>query len=729
MPGRDAKFTLKVPLDASQVGKEAEAQKLQVVARARDGSLTSKTVQAEGGSRASVTLSFREAPGPLQLLVGPASAAESDLVHAQTISVDVRSQQWSKTSEITIEPIVISSYYWYWWLVWCREYVIRGRLLCADGSPVPGARVCAYDVDWWFWWTSTELVGCATTGANGEFEIAFRRCCGLWPWWWWENRVWQIDPDLVARVSAVLERDPRLALGRAKNQPSLAVFSEILAPLGVQTGGTLQASDVGRLEQIRETVLAKLPASSELEALDVWPWAPWRPWWDCEPNINFSATQNCKGEALVLDEGFAQTRWNISDPLEVVLTANDQACCVQPACIEGPCLEDCVVVAEICQIVVDEIGGNAGTPATPLIGLAYPDAVTPGSCAWAGDRPFAGTVRVECANQIVGFDYFEFEYYSTTGSPATWSPLPVAATPTIVREYWDTLTGKFPEVAFPFESISGHYVVESQEHYEQNPANGWDGAHDYWIGEPLLVVIDSTKFPGGDGTYWFRVVGWKIENGELVKRQVLTLCGTETDNGWVLTFNNPNVLVSPYPDAEILEVLVDGEVVKPCDVVPESGGQLEVVFKAYDPEGWLGGYTLEATYGSDGSVDLLAQASSQLAAIPADCVGPEYGRALLEPASPGVPCVPLIATGTVCATAPTWHGGTMRLTIDLAEAFPEPCCYQLNLHVWTRHILDCDQEPAPYENWQWYTIGYGVCPPPLRPVQAAEPERPVDAAR
>ena len=234
---------------------------------------------------------------------------------------------------------------------------------------------------------------------------------------------------------------------------------------------------------------------------------------------------------------------------------------------------------------------------------------------------------------------------------------------------------------------------------------------------PLLVTIDSSKIPSGDGTYWFRVVGWDYEGSGLTNRRALPLRGATTEpanveDSWVLTFDNPNVQVAPYPDAQILEVLVDGAVVNPCDVGAPQRGQARSRLQGLRP-GRLarrlhtGGDLRKRSVGEPtGAVEL------QLLAQAADCVGPEYGRALLEPASPGTPCTPP-SGGTPCATAPTWHGGEMRLTVDLDEAFPIPCCYQLNLHVWTRHILNCGGDPWPYENWQWYTIGYGVCPPPV----------------
>ena len=66
------------------------------------------------------------------------------------------------------------------------EYVIRGKVcLVPTEVPSPAPTSARYDVDWWFWWINTELVGCATTDINGAFQISFRWCCGLWPWWWW----------------------------------------------------------------------------------------------------------------------------------------------------------------------------------------------------------------------------------------------------------------------------------------------------------------------------------------------------------------------------------------------------------------------------------------------------------------------------------------------------------------------------------------------------------------
>ncbi|HYU83876.1 MAG TPA: carboxypeptidase-like regulatory domain-containing protein, partial [Kribbellaceae bacterium] len=205
-------YVLEVPLDTTAIG-EGDAQELRVVAVGKRGTAAMETVTVRAGGQQSVALSFSEHPGAVRVLVGPASATAEELSTSQTIAVDVPSRVWAGPKAV-IDPVRISPYFWWWWPWWCREYVVRGRVVCADGSPVPGAQVCAYDVDWLWWWSSTEQVGCDTTDINGAFEIRFRWCCGRWPWWWWKYRAWKFDPILVDKIKPVLERDPRIELGR-----------------------------------------------------------------------------------------------------------------------------------------------------------------------------------------------------------------------------------------------------------------------------------------------------------------------------------------------------------------------------------------------------------------------------------------------------------------------------------------------------------------------------------
>jgi hypothetical protein len=55
-------------------------------------------------------------------------------------------------------------------------------------------------------------------------------------------------------------------------------------------------------------------------------------------------------------------------------------------------------------------------------------------------------------------------------------------------------------------------------------------------------------------------------------------------------------------------------------------------------------------------------------------VGPDYATARSFPQN---------------AAAPTWTGGAIRLSIPATVAFPESCCYQLELRAFKRTIVNC----------------------------------------
>jgi hypothetical protein len=687
MPARDAKFALEVPLDVSQIGSEAEP-----------------------GKPASVVFDFAQPPGSLQILVGPATASAYDLVKLQTISVNVPGRQSAGKPKLSIDPVVISPFYWWWWIEWCRSFVIRGRVLCADGSPVGGATVYAYDIDWWFWWTSTEQLGYATTDANGAFEIDFTWCCGWWPWWWWRDRVWQIDPELITRVSATLEQDPRIELGHVTTQPSLSVFSELLGPTA-PAGGPLSPSGAEQLEQLRATIAPKLPASAELSALRVWPWWPWWPWRDCGVDLIFKVSQSCKKAGTVLlREGIDQVRFDIAQTTEVTLVANDLACCAPPPRPEGQCID----IAKLCSASIEQVGGNPGALPLP-VGRMYPQGVAPGTPSADGDRAFGGTVEIFNANDVIGVDYYQIQYYDG----ADWVGLPPGAAEGFYREWLQPAPPPtlWPSGAVPFpftnQVVKGSHgeevnVVETRERYESSTGLPV-GA--YWTANELLVVpIDSSKFPDQDGTYQFRVVGWLDAGGDEVEGpvkkpgvnytplggEILPVCypGRTQDNGWVLTFNN--WAVNPEPTTGISSVKVGPTEVGVCGTVDSASGPLLVKFMVEDVSGNLGSYELRAISGDRPPVDLLALGTLTL--LSGDAFGPTYGQAL--------------AGG---ATAPVWKGGTMLLTIDnAADAFPEPCCYDLELEAWSRTVVDCGG--TTYWSRSDFTIGVGVCQPPPAPL-------------
>jgi hypothetical protein len=705
---KGGRYQLEVPLDASHVGELGpdEDQKLKVVVSDEGGGSRSESV-ALGKDRTGVAkFEFDERPSALTVFIGPDRATDEELTQSQTITVGVGIRDWGEGSQLQLGPIEIAPYWWFWWLRWCREYVIRGRLVCPDGSPVPGAEVCAYDVDWWFWWSSKQSVGCATTDVNGAFEIRFRWCCGFWPWWWWRYRVWELDTDLAERVGAVVAERPEVEMGRFGNRPSLEVFEHLLEEDALIAGRSLEAADAPALDDLRAHLLERLPFSEELARLHIWPWWPWWPWWDCSPDIIFTATQEC-GSAeptTIVDETVWDTRWNISSPLDVTLVSTSQACCLPTDGGGGECL----IVDGVCGIPLTNVGGNLGAPATPA-GYASPGAVVPGTSASNGDRPFGGGVTItKNPGDLVGVDYLELEMFDPVST--SWVPLPMGAELGYSREYWEPSgTPQFLFPPFGVQTLSGHRVWETREHFETAsgavwyPSFGWARA---WLSHnfSLLAYLDTSKFT--DGTYEMHAVGWNDGGGgTLTNRRVIPLCGEDEENRFVLTFDNRVEIAAGHPsshncggvhactlepDTHISDVRINGASIDPCATV-QAEGDLEIDFQVTDPDGHLAYYSLIATWGLNESKDLLAL-GTVTALGGGTFEGPTYGEALGQGAS-----------------APSWEGGSYTLHVpSAAAAFEEPCCYQLELRAHKRTIVDCWGGYA-HGNITEYSLGVGIC--------------------
>ena len=73
-------------------------------------------------------------------------------------------------------------------------------------------------------------------------------------------------------------------------------------------------------------------------------------------------------------------------------------------------------------------------------------------------------------------------------------------------------------------------------------------------------------------------------------------------------------------------------------------------------------------------------------------MGSSYGAAILQ----GAP-------------RPVWSGGMIRLTIpDLSLAFPETCCYELELRAYKRTIVNCSYGYSSHSNLSQYSFGVVV---------------------
>jgi hypothetical protein len=709
------KFQLTVPVDASGIEGVEKGHPLKVAAVDARGRVVSQIVRLEAG-KATATFAFDDRPEGLRILVGPRDAADDEIDKLQTLAVTVPEMT---RPELALAPIKITPFYWDWWGRWCRTFTVHGRVVCPDGSPVPGAEVCAVDVDWFLWWRSTQQVGCTMTDVNGNFTLTFKWCCGWWPWWWWRLRDWELDASVYARILGSLKPEQRFRpIPMPDPVPDFKVLDALLVSTAGQStsptsvaGGLLPPMvpritaltpatgfDFARADAIRERLAAALPQIREFESLRLWPWFPWAPWFDCAPDLIFKVTQDCTAKGTVIvDEQPWQTRWNIPTSLSVTLTANDRACCAGGPPCEGT---DCLILTQVCSVNTDHIGGGVGAAPAPL-GYAYPG--TPGA---AGDRPFAGSIDVygttDCMDHV---DYYEFETAHFDEGTATWSAyaaMPVAQDGAFTRSYLD-----FSGVSFTWHSpsfgavaVDGHNVFETRQHYEATHGPWVDRV---WVGasrDQLISWITSSTLLS-DGLYKLRVKGYKLVAGHLVE-QVLNVCNGQAPSEVFIRVDNrltpdpAHPATHPCgantvhfcvtePDTDIVSVTIlkgagGSETVAACgQYTLHANDHVQVRFVAHDPNGHLGDYTLRAFYGVSGVSDLLTHGTptpDPFGAPPfatADVGGPSY----------------------VAVPTAQWKGGAFVITVD-AGAFPITCCYTLELIARKRTIVNCSGDAVHY---------------------------------
>lgn len=704
-----AKFKVTVPLDASAIADVPKGHPLKVVGRDSKGKTVSTIVHLDAG-KGKATLTFDEKPDNLKVFVGPEDVPDDQIDKLQTISASVPTR--TSGSDITATVVRITPFFWQWWRRWCRTYTITGRVLCRDGSPVPGALVCAYDVDWFWWWRSTQQVGCATTAADGTFHLTFKWCCGWFPWWWWKLRSWELDVDIYRRLVKALPPEMKLKrIPLPDPVPNLSLFKNLLPPSASTAipvaSRTASQPDLNRLEVLREPLLKRLTQVPNLETLRIWPWVPWEPWNDCAPDIIFRVTQDCGSElgAVIVNETPFNTRWNIPTNLDVQLTANDRACCLRP---NPPCDHRCATLDAVCGIPTDDISGNPASSSTQPPGYAHP-----GGSGAGHDRPFAGRVDVSatghCMNEV---DYYEVESSFFDPSTSTWSsftPVPLASLTAFGRAYFDwsmaPLPGHSVGVAFSPTSIDGHDVYETLHHYEQthDPAQ-WHVTRE-WMGatDQLFSWVTGTAI-WPDGVYRLQIRGYKQNADGTLSEVSLDACDTPGKSVVTVRIDNrleddPAHETGPEhpcigvhrcvtePDTDIVRVTIrrpdlTETVVEPCgtyDVHPLD--HVDVTFFAHDPDGHLGAYGLDLQWGENASVDLFSFAapvigSAAVGSIPiADNAGPTY---------PG-------------AADAMWHGGVLKISLP-AAAFPVTCAYRLHLGASKRTIVSCDGNPQHYND-------------------------------
>jgi hypothetical protein len=744
-------------LDFSQVQPEDFKPDLPArVAVVREGQVLGSTVvtPAKARERLPFEVEFEPPilpgnrfPCPVILVVGP-NVADDVLLGLDTLRHVVElapprtkrpKSEKAAAISVSVGRLAVEASVYRCWLVCCRTYTIRGRVVCRRwdfdprtrrwtwcDAPVPGATVEAYDVDCFWWWCRRDLIRTATTALDGSFEITFTWCCTrFFPW---RQPYWTVDPDLFNRIRDLLAaaRIPIPPVPPGPD-PDPTVFQQLLGTAASLPGAVLSAATQRSVALpavpgpgsaiSAEALQAVLPLSPELEARRVWPWWPW--WRDCAPDVVFRVTQPCDGVTNVIYlESNQEARWDIPSTLNVTLLANDKACCV-PTCGDPDCPE-CIKLTWAGCTPVDQIGTSAGPP--DLRGYAY--------AATSLDRPFYDAVSIRGA---VGWDvdYLKVQH-SKDGGP--WTDLPLPAFAGFSRRYWNG--GAFVPVPFSPVSKNGQTVIVTRPHYEAlNPGIPRFGGAVIWDDFDTLFLFDTgNPAQTPDALYQLRFVGYEADAADnliLASERVLPTCGQTTPETVFLRIDN-RAFVHPAPtpthpctaihlctnepDCHIRGVvknegLVDQSAVSACDIVRlKPTDTLTIHFTVSCPptlqDGHLGGYWMRAEYGVSqlfyiGTAAVDPSARGTFLPDPTLEVGPDYTSAVASQSA--------LAQG---APRPQWYGGDYKVTLVGAD-FPACCAYLLRLWAWKRTTNGCSDPSLTHANQ--FELAFTVLRPELCP--------------
>ncbi len=671
-----------------------------------------------------------------------------------------------RQTAIDIGTIVVPLHLYLCWLVCCRTYRIRGRVVCRNWSynprtqrwswcddPVPGAEVDIYDVDRFLWWYTEELITTVTTQVDGTFDATFVWCCHGWRSWLWPY--WQIDEDILRRIRQLLAQR-NVTLPPIPPDPGPEIIQSLVAALTAKEQAQVAAmmrqlphlapaSNQAAMSTSAETLRAVLPESAELAALHVWPW--WG-WGDCSPDIIFRVRQNCQGrEEIIHYETAADTRWNIPTTLYVTLVANDKACCL-PVCRDPEC-PDCLKLTWVgCSIPIDHIAG-AGAAGPPDL-RGYKDIAT------MADQPLYDTLLLRGA---IGpdIDYFKVQYSKDGGA---WLDLPTPHFAGYSRRYWSA-GGWSPYISFapgPKPLGGGSVtVIMTRHHYEElNPGLPTFFGEVLWDDRDSLFNFVSDALPAlGDGLYELRLVGYAADGSDnliATSERVLRTCGLSTHETVFLRIDNDQEAhptldhvcggstvhhCTNEPEAYIRsliknEGLPGATPVDVCDIVAlQPTDTLTVHFTVTVPpnsrDGHLGGYSMVAEYGAARVFSIGIGPDSEAPGTP--CPPPDPGAPFplaprgqfkLDPVVAGVQVGPTYAEALAQgAPRPHWYGGNYKVTLRGCD-FPECCAYEVRLDAWKRTTNGC-QSPR-WTHWNRYHNTFTVlrrdlCPDICRDIE------------
>ena len=107
-PEKNGKYTLQVPLDASDIEGFKPESKVKVLAVDNHGNTNSALAELNAKGKGAATLKFSENPGALRVIVGPEDASDEELQGLQTIQTRVAARQWRDSNQVALADIRIS---------------------------------------------------------------------------------------------------------------------------------------------------------------------------------------------------------------------------------------------------------------------------------------------------------------------------------------------------------------------------------------------------------------------------------------------------------------------------------------------------------------------------------------------------------------------------------------------------------------------------------------------
>lgn len=624
-------------------------------------------------------------------------------------------------ADLSKEKLVILPHLFKIWLAFCQIYTIRGRVVCRKfkgfdaieqtpifcDQPVPGAKVEVYDVDcWWFWWKK-DLIKSAITDINGFFEIKFRWCC--FPWYPRLKHKWMLNPELLERVKEVFAaarppipppppealRSPVAfaeytrhidiaGLGPQPEPPDIAAISPIPEPPQLQEQLTLQKF---RLPEIG------------CKLLPCWPFRRR----DCQPDIIFEVSQECKGALEVIyEEALSQTRWNMPTHLNVTLLADCDKACSIPICEESP-PEDCIQFTQVgCYVHVPEICTD---PASTIFGYYNGSTNIPCTSANRVDRPFGGTLDIYGFG-FVGADDADYDYYKVQYAPYGTTLYTDIKTLNFVRYFWFdplpttppyTVRAVFGPISFGGEDD----LIETVELWRKQ----WKASHP---GQKLFPtptnrdqIVKWATYNLPDGVYTLRLQGYKKTDGGLkgpytvyscvatnIEEKILLRLDNRQDGHPASTPEHPcgygTVHACTYePECDFIKVVKnegapEEEEIGVCGIVKlKNTDTLTIHYEASDIDGHLSHYCLSAHYAENKVFNIVntcysapKKGGSPVSITPGTYPGPSYGQALLQGVS-----------------RPHWYGGQFKVTLSGADFIP--CAYLFRIWVWKRTTNGC----------------------------------------